>query len=245
MIPAWGVGSVAVAGTIGYCSYGMLSPNSSLFGPVIGRGPRDGNAIYLTFDDGPGPTATERILSTLEDRDVPAAFFVVGRHVRLHPRLAARLGRTAHEIGNHTQRHTKLHLKSRRFIEGELRAAHAAIEDVVGRAPRAFRAPHGYKNAAVHRVARELRYEVFGWTLGVWDTDRPGAEEIRRRVRRGLAPGTIILLHDGDGYDPEGDRAQTAEALDGIIRDARDEGYEFRPLSELMTRVTREERVPC
>jgi peptidoglycan/xylan/chitin deacetylase (PgdA/CDA1 family) len=85
-------------------------------------------------------------------------------------------------------------------------------------------------------VARELRYEVFGWTLGVWDSDRPGAEDIRRRVRRGLCPGAILLLHDGDGYAEEGDRAQTAEALDGIIRDARDEGYEFRPLRELMTR---------
>ena len=54
---------------------------------------------------------------------------------------------------------------------------------------------------------------MFGWTLGVWDTDRPGAEIIRQRVRAGIGPGTILLLHDGDGYDPLGDRSQTAEAL--------------------------------
>jgi len=241
----WAAGSTAVAAAIGACSYGMLAPNSTLFGPVIGRGPRDGHALYLTFDDGPSPSATERILGTLEARGVPAAFFLLGRHVRMHPRLASRVGHAGHEIGNHTQRHAKLHLKSRRFIEAELRAAHASIEDVTGRAPRAFRAPHGYRNPTVHAVARELNYEIFGWTLGVWDSARPGAEEIRRRVRRGLTAGTIILLHDGDGYDPEGDRSQTAEALDGIIRDARDSGYTFRPLGELLSGASEREALRC
>lgn len=240
---AWGAGSAVAA--LGACSYGMLAPNSALFGRVIGRGPREGKSVYLTFDDGPSPSATERILNTLDARRVPAAFFLLGRHVRMYPRLASRIGRTDHEVGNHTQLHVKLHLKGRRFIEGELRAAHASILDVVGRIPRAFRAPHGFRNPAVHAVARELRYDVFGWTLGVWDSDRPGAEEIRRRVRRGLRPGAIILLHDGDGYAAEGDRAQTAEALDGIIRDARDEGYEFRALHELMTRELSPEVSPC
>jgi len=242
-VAAWGAGSAAAA--LGVCSYGMLAPNSALFGRVIGRGPREGNSVYLTFDDGPSPSATEQILNTLEARRVPAAFFLLGRHVRMYPRLASLIGRTDHEVGNHTQRHAKLHLKGRRFIEGELRAAHASIADVVGRTPRAFRAPHGFRNPAVHAVARELRYDVFGWTLGVWDSDRPGAEEIRRRVRRGLCPGAIVLLHDGDGYAAEGDRAQTAEALDGIIRDARDEGYEFRALRELMTLELSPEASPC
>ena len=78
-----------------------------------------------------------------------------------------------------------------------------------------------------------MRYTVFGWTFGVFDTARPGAEEIRRRVRTRLRSGAIVLLHDGDGYDPEGDRIQTAEALPGIIQDARDRGYEFGSLAEL------------
>jgi peptidoglycan/xylan/chitin deacetylase (PgdA/CDA1 family) len=80
-----------------------------------------------------------------------------------------------------------------------------------------------------------LGYTTFGWTFGVWDSARPGAEEIRRRVRSRLAPGALILLHDGDGYDPRGDRSQTAEAVPGIVRDARAAGYEFRPLGELLS----------
>ena len=76
---------------------------------------------------------------------------------------------------------------------------------------------------------------MFGWTFGVWDSDpRVSAEEIRARVRRNLKPGAIVLLHDGDGYDPNGDRRRTANALPGIIEDARARGYVFRPLGELI-----------
>ena len=83
-------------------------------------------------------------------------------------------------------------------------------------------------------AAARLGYTVFGWTFGVFDTARPGVQEIRRRVRTRLRPGAIVLLHDGDGYDPDGDRLQTAQALPGIIADARSAGYEFAPLRELL-----------
>ena len=79
-----------------------------------------------------------------------------------------------------------------------------------------------------------MNYTVFGWTFGVFDTARPGAEEIRRRVRKRLRPGAIVLLHDGDGYDPVGDRMQTADAVPGIIADARSAGYDFGSLAELI-----------
>jgi len=68
----------------------------------------------------------------------------------------------------------------------------------------------------------------------VFDTAKPGVEQIRRRVRKRLRPGAIVLLHDGDGYDPEGDRMQTANALPGIIEDAQADGYGFGSLSELL-----------
>src|SRR5947208_3362074 len=107
---------------------------------------------------------------------------------------------------------------------------------IAGRAPRAFRAPHGYRNPFVTLTTRRLGYSVFGWTFGVWDSDaRVSADEIRRRVRRKLRPGAIVLLHDGDGYDPDGDRRRTAAALPGIIADAREAGYVFRSLAELVS----------
>jgi peptidoglycan/xylan/chitin deacetylase (PgdA/CDA1 family) len=213
---------------------GAYHPNSPVFGRVIGRGPRSAKTIYLTFDDGPSPTATERILAILDSQKTPAAFFLTGNQVKQFPALAGLVGNSPHEIGNHTLSHAKLHLKGPRRIRLELERAHDAIVSAAGRRPRFFRAPHGLRNPFVTSVARELRYHVVGWTFGVWDSTRPGAERIRLRVRNRLQPGAIILLHDGDGYDFRGDRSQTADALPAIIDDARAAGYDFRSLGELI-----------
>lgn len=228
-------GSLAfvAAGAAGLAAFGALEPTNRLFGPVIARGPR-ARVAYLTFDDGPNPEATPRILETLERARAPAAFFLVGRHVARFPDLARAVARAGHLVGNHTQSHAKLHLLGPRRIARELGDAHRAILEATGIAPRAFRAPHGYRNPFVFRAARRYGYRVVGWTVGVWDTDRPGSSEIRRRVRAKLRPGAVLLLHDGDGYDPWGDRRQTAEALPGIIEDLRAAGYELRPLGELL-----------
>lgn len=202
---------------------------------MIGRGPRAQRTAYLTFDDGPNPTTTDRVLETLATQGVPAAFFMVGAHVQRHPDIARRVVAAGHEVGNHTQHHIKLHVRGPQRIRRELEEAHGAIATLAGTTPRAFRAPHGYRNPFVAPAARRLGYRVCGWTFGVWDSARPGADEIRRRVRARLRPGAIVLLHDGDGYDPGGDRTQTAAALPGIIRDARDAGYSLRPLGELLS----------
>ena len=223
-------GLLSAAG--GTAVYGVVAPNSPIFGPVIGRGPRSRRDLYLTFDDGPARD-TGRVLDALAEAAAPAAFFVLGDRVARDPGPARAAADAGHELGNHTYTHRKLHWKGRRFIASELHRTHEAIVAATGRAPRVFRAPHGYRNPMVHAVARELRYRVFGWTVGVWDSDNPGAEEIRRRVRARLCPGAILLLHDGDAYDPGGDRSQTAAALPEIIREARDLGYTFRPLSDL------------
>ena len=216
---------------LGALATGVYYPNSRLFGRVIGWGAR---GLYLTFDDGPNPVATEAILDTLAAEGVPAAFFMVGEHVRRFPVTARRVAEAGHEIGNHTQHHVKLHRLGPERIRAELERAHEAITAATGRVPRTFRAPHGYRNPFVGPAVRRLGYTLFGWSFGVWDSNRPPAEEIRRRVRAKLAPGAIVLLHDGDGYDPTGDRRPTAEALPGIIRDARAAGCEFRPLAELV-----------
>ncbi len=204
-----------------------------IFGPSVERGPRT-RRIYLTFDDGPNERATETILETLSVERVPAAFFMVGSHVRRFPKLALCVADEGHAVGNHTEHHRKLLLLGRSAVRRELLAAHEAIADSTGQAPSAFRAPHGHRSVYLRSLVRDMGYTVFGWTFGVFDTARPGGEEIRRRVRKRLREGAIVLLHDGDGYDPDGDRMQTAAALPGIIQDARNVGYEFGSLSDLL-----------
>lgn len=205
-----------------------------IFGPSVERGPKT-RRIYLTFDDGPNERATPAILETLTVHRVPAAFFMVGDHVRRFPQLAKDVYLQGHEIGNHTYNHAKLHFSGPQRIRDQLTKTHATIESVTGWKPRAFRAPHGYRSPFLISIIVDMSYTVFGWTFGVFDTARPGVEEIRRRVRNRLRPGAIVLLHDGDGYDPLGDRMQTARALPGIIEDARDAGYEFGSLHELLS----------
>jgi len=221
-------------GAAGLAAYGAYAPNSGLYGRSVSRGGRESRRVYLTFDDGPSRSATAAILETLDREAVPAAFFMVGDFVRREPALARAVAQAGHEVGNHTQNHVKLHRRGPGKIRRELEEAHGVISEVVGRPPRTFRAPHGYRNPFVGRTVRRLNYTLFGWTFGVWDSARPGAEEIRRRVRADLVPGAVILLHDGDGYDFNGDRSQTAQALPGIIRDGRDAGFDFAPLEELI-----------
>lgn len=204
-----------------------------VFGPSVERGPRQ-RRIYLTFDDGPNERATPAILETLTRERVPAAFFMVGDHVGRFPALARDVVNAGHTVGNHTYNHVKLHLAGPTRIRAQLRQTHEIIEGVTHETPRSFRAPHGYRSPFLRSVAAEMSYTVFGWTFGVFDTALPGVDEIRRRVRKRLRAGAIVLLHDGDGYDPEGDRMQTARALPGIIADARSSGYEFASLSELL-----------
>ena len=230
MIASFAVGTGLAAAT---ALWGAYDPNSPVYGPVIGRGPRE-PVLYLTFDDGPNPGVTDWILKTLRRASVPATFFMLGRYVERYPETALAVAREGHEIGNHTYSHVKLHRLGAERVAQEIKRGHKSIVQVTGRIPHSFRAPHGYRGPFVSRSIAEYHYHVFGWTFGVRDSDRPGVEQIRGRVRARLRPGSIILLHDGDGYHAEGDRWQTAEALADIIRDAQAAGYRFEPLSRLV-----------
>jgi peptidoglycan/xylan/chitin deacetylase (PgdA/CDA1 family) len=217
---------------LGTGMWGAYAPNSRLFGPVIGRGPAEPVA-YLTFDDGPNPGVTQRVLEVLEQEQVPATFFMVGKYVERYPDTALAVARAGHEIGNHTYSHIKLHRVGPRRARDEIHYAHRTIAAVTGYIPQSFRAPHGYRSPFVARATAPYGYRSFGWTFGVWDSDCPGVARIRNRVRQRLSAGAIVLLHDGDGYVPAGERWQTAAALPGIIRDIRGAGYRLEPLSRL------------
>lgn len=223
----------AAAGGMATLAWAALAPNARLFGPVVGRGDATRREIYLTFDDGPDPRTTPAILETLAALRVPATFFVIGARARRHPDLVREAWAAGHEIGNHTYGHVKLVRAGPRRIRSELGRTHRLIRELTGESPGLFRAPHGFRNPFLAREARRFGYHVCGWTVDVRDYWRPGADVIRRRVRRRLRPGAIILLHDGDGENPRGDRSQTAAALPGIIRDARAAGYTFGRLREI------------
>lgn len=226
LVPS-GVAALAITGL---AVHGAFHRNSSVFGRVITQLPYGEKSVSLTFDDGPNPEATPRILDTLAEAGVHATFFCLGRHVERWPTLVERAREEGHQVANHGYFHRKLHLKSPSYVRDDLTRGKRAIEDAGGGTPRFFRAPHGFRSPWVTSIARSLGEQTVGWSLGVWDSACPGVENIVQRTIQGTRPRSIILLHDGDGYNSAGDRRQTAEALPQIIMQLKDRGYKFRTL---------------
>ncbi len=226
-----GLGAAAVV--LGGAVHGAFERNSPLFGRPITRLPGHDRAVALTFDDGPNPDATPAILDALAARGVKATFFILGRHAERWPDLVRRVADEGHALGNHGYFHRKLHFKSPAYVRTDLQLGTRAIEQAAKMRPRLFRAPHGFRSPWVTPIARSLGQRTVGWSLGVWDSDRPGVEAIARRTVEGARPGSILLLHDGDGYDDAGDRMQTARAVPLIVDRLLTQGYRFDPVGGL------------
>ena len=223
MIAGAAVGVTAV----GIAAHGAFYRNRFVFGPVLGHLRTRDPVVALTFDDGPNPDATPVILDALSHAGVKATFFVLGRYAERWPELVRRARDEGHAIGNHGYYHRKLQFKGPRYVQEDLSLGTVTIERACGERPRLFRAPHGFRNPWVHTIAHALGQRTIGWSLGVWDSARPGADVIAQRTVDGTRQGSILLLHDGDGYDPRGDRSQTAQAIPRILDALLSRGYRF------------------
>jgi peptidoglycan/xylan/chitin deacetylase (PgdA/CDA1 family) len=232
----WIAAFVAIDGLL---LYAMLERRASLFGRIVWRGRADQPRVALSFDDGPNEPYTSQLLEVLREHGVRATFFMLGANVDRHPDTVRRLIADGHEVGNHTYDHGVLPLRSPGAIRQAIRHGADAIERAAGVRPRLFRAPHGFRNPWVDRIARDEGCEPVAWTRGVFDTARPGAEVIRARVSDGLSNGCILLLHDGRGTAPHADAGQLVDALPGIITDARARGFRFATVGELMADLRR------
>ncbi|HEV8218346.1 MAG TPA: polysaccharide deacetylase family protein [Gemmatimonadaceae bacterium] len=221
------LGIAAGAIIVGGAAHGAFHRNSPIFGRPITRVRAPDHTVALTFDDGPNPDATPTILDALAARGVKATFFILGRHAERWPELVARVAREGHAIGNHGYYHRKLHFKSPAYVRDDLRLGTERIEAATGLRPVLFRAPHGFRSPWVTPIAKSLGQRTVGWSLGVWDSDRPGVAAIAERTISGARPGSILLLHDGDGYDPDGDRMQTAQAVPIIVDRLLEQGFRF------------------
>lgn len=198
--------------------------------------------IALTFDDGPDPTWTPKILDILEREHVPGTFFVVGENALEHPGLLRRIVADGSEIGNHSYTHPNMALDSDAAIKLELNTTQRLIEAYTGRATRLFRAPYfgdaeptTQDEIGPAMVAQQQGYTVVGLHVDPNDWQRPGTDAIVRQVLEQVADASpdssrnVVLLHDGGG-----DREQTVQALPRIIAALRAKGYSFVPASRLV-----------
>ncbi|RST07950.1 polysaccharide deacetylase family protein [Streptomyces sp. WAC07149] len=183
-------------------------------------GPDTGNAMVLTFDDGPDPRYTPAILDTLARYGVRAMFFVCGEMATENRDLLRRIASEGHVIGNHTWTHPLIPSLSRSALEAEIGRTSEVVHQVVGQAPLWFRAPYGAWNRAAFEIGADLNMEPFAWTVDTLDWKEPGSATIVSRVLSGAGPGVVVLNHDAGG-----DRSQTVRALEAYLPQLIGRGY--------------------
>ncbi len=234
----------AVGGYFGYEA--LEAPGNQVFGKTLVHGASTQREVALTFDDGPNPPYTDRILSVLEREKVHATFFVVGRAAAAYPATLRRIVRAGDALGNHTWDHPHLILQSRAAVRAELLRTDAAIVKATGRHTDLMRPPFGGRDFLVIQEAHALGYHVVMWSVPLpKDWEQPGDATIARRVIDNVTAGSIIVLHDGNrgllcGRDPhttfhDCDRTQEIAATRDIVEALRARGYRFVTIPQLIT----------
>jgi peptidoglycan/xylan/chitin deacetylase (PgdA/CDA1 family) len=243
------IGAPAALAAMGAITYGAVHPRSQLFGRSIWRtnSPRK---LAITFDDGPNPAVTPKLLDLLDRYGAKATFFLIGRFVRECPELVRETIARGHAVGNHTETHPNLLWMTPRQVQIELRLCHDAICSALGSPPKWFRPPFGMRSPWVIPAARELGCRTVMWTLipGDWKEKSPEwlisrmqpiAQNAQHRLPSGpgssvdaSGAGDILCLHDGAHREMNGDRTGTLAAVEHWLPRWRDLGLEFVTIQE-------------
>lgn len=205
--------------------------------PLIAHGNENLREVALTFDDGPFPNFTAKVLDVLEKYHIKATFFSVGRQVAAFPDLTLRAYKAGYEIENHTWNHPVLTSLSMESQYWQLQNTSDAIQRVTHQRPFVMRPPYGEYNQYSIQVATSLKLVTVTWNVDSLDWSRPGVKTILHNVLDHVQNGSIILMHDGGG-----DRSQTLEALPTIIQTLRDRGYHFVTIRQMLARLPHEQK---
>jgi peptidoglycan/xylan/chitin deacetylase (PgdA/CDA1 family) len=232
-VPLW-LALVALAGYVAVCIGGALVPRLEMFGDVTWHGDVKSGGVALTFDDGPNPATTRRILSLLAEADVRATFFVLGEKVERHPDVVKDLVLAGHTIGVHGYAHDRVYaFKSPGAVAADIERVRAIVERCTGTRARWFRPPVGQVSPRTAEGAKRAGVEIVGWSARGLDGLR-GAdpERVARRIERGLEAGAIVLMHDAaerDDFEPA-----SLEALPKVLESIARKGLRVVPLQALI-----------
>lgn len=209
------------------------------------RGSRSRPEVCLTIDDGPHAGSIEQILTTLKQNDVRATFFVVGMRVRQHPEFVREMLADGEEVGNHTEDHQRLDTLTMKQVQSEISDCEQDVEKATGHRMTLMRPPGMRFTQPILKLAKQMGYVTVDWNVGAKDfTPTPklgkitpaegqaipgtSPDDITQRVLKQIQNGSIILLHD----DPT-----TAAALPSLIKDLKDQGYQFRTTTEMLAEL--------
>lgn len=221
----WALGVILFAH--GLWLWATLVPSCGWWGPVMRQLPVRGRVVWLTIDDGPDICDTPVLLDLLERFGAKATFFLIGEKAERHPELVREIVRRGHEVADHTFLHPAgwfwFFGRGRCFIE--ISKGLGVLKRIVsGASIRWFRAPAGMRNHHVHPILGELGLSLVGWSVRGRDGTSKNKKRILARLKRGIRPGAIILMHEGR-TDHDGERL-APQVLSGLLEWLKSEGYE-------------------
>jgi peptidoglycan/xylan/chitin deacetylase (PgdA/CDA1 family) len=217
----------------------MQTANAFVLPNLIWKGPTNRPVVALTFDDGPKPEYSQKILNILTKYAVKATFFVVGKEARDFPDIIMRMNEEGHEIGNHTFSHRNVAKMTVNSLKDELNRTNRVIFDIIGKNPLYFRPPGGEYVFRSRYVASKCGLDQVNWSVNAGDfvkmtndldVDKDyelSAAELINKVVANTGCGDIILFHNGE---------ETIRALPMIIEKLRAEGFEFVTVSQLVAK---------
>ena len=189
--------------------------------------PVSAKVLAMTFDDGPHPSLTPRLLDMMKQRHIKATFFVVGQNAKEYPEILRRIVAEGHEIGTHTWSHAYLTKLSLAAVRKEFADAQDAVTVATGIKPVVFRPPYGATNTAVKSlIMNEFGNRTILWSVDPEDWKRPGVSVVTSRLVTGAHPGAILLAHDI--------HASTIEAMPATFDRLTSMGYKFVTVSDLI-----------
>lgn len=186
-----------------------------------------GKYVALTFDDGPSSTVTPNVLGTLKEYGARATFYMLGSQVNYYPEIAKQVAEAGHEIGNHTENHIDLTVADRSKVHAEIKDSSDKIFKASGQQPTTVRPPYGAFNDNVIEVSKENNQSIILWSVDSLDWKSRDASAVKQEILRNVIPGSIVLMHDIHN--------STADALPGLLKELKEQGYEFITVSELLS----------
>jgi peptidoglycan/xylan/chitin deacetylase (PgdA/CDA1 family) len=225
--------SSLVLGSTGMLGYSFAAHLFTL--GCVWRGPRASNAVALTFDDGPDPEYTPRVLDILAARDVRSTFFVVGKHAERFPEAVKLIHDRGHEIASHGWSHRNLWICGPRRTFKEIGRTHETLTALTGLAPALFRPPWGAVNAAMFGALKRYKQRCVFWSVQPEGLRQQSAASQAAYVLRKARPGMIVDLHDAEGT--KGAPARLSDALPSMIEGLKERGYRFTTVTDMLSRV--------